>query len=347
MFATYTPGSPSSSNASYTYSTSSSTPVQAFSIGSVNTTTGLGLSLTSVAYGAETSEIFTVSVTGLSGDGYPEGTVAVYNSTTKLCGATLIPLSSYSSSATCSLTAFELAGGPYDDVFATYSPGSPSSSNASYTYSTSTSTPVQAFSIGSVNTTATTTTSLKLSAAQVTYGHEQVEQLTVTVSPQYPGTTPTGTVTISGANCQVTLSSGKGSCTLPAAYFTAGNHQMVATYNGSSNFRRSASAKMTITITTATTTTSLKLSAAQVTYGHEQVEQLTVTVSPQYPGTTPTGTVTISGANCQVKLSSGEGSCTLPAAYFTAGNHQMVATYNGSSNFRRSASARMTIVVVK
>src|ERR1039458_7722383 len=237
-------------NSSFSVSTSVDTAAsnpasgQSFSVGSVNTTTGLGLSSASVAYNSETSEIFTVTVTGLSGDGYPEGTVAVYNSSTKLCGATLIPVGGHSASATCSLTAHELAGGSYSDVFATYSPGTPSSSNASYTYGTSSSTPAQAFSVGTVNTTATTTTSLELSAREVTYGDEQVEQLSVSVSPQHSGTTPTGTVTISGANCQITLSSRKGSCTLPATYFNAGNRQMVATYNGSSAFKRSDAGKI-------------------------------------------------------------------------------------------------------
>ena len=347
VFATYSPGTPSSSNASYTYGTSSSTPVQSFSVGSANTTTGLGLSSASVAYDSETSEIFTVTVTGQTGDGHPEGTVAVYNSTTKLCSATLIPVGGHSASVTCSLTAHELAGGSYSDVFATYSPGTPSSSNASYTYGTSSSTPVQSFSVGSANTTTSTTTSLELSAREVTYGDEQVEQLSVSVSPQHSGTTPTGTVTISGANCQITLSSGKGSCTLPATYFNAGNRQMVATYNGSSSFKRSASGKETITIAAATTTTSLKLSATKVTYRDEQVEQLSVSVSPQYPGIRPTGTVTISGANCQIGLSSGKGSCRLSPTQFGTGNRQMVATYNGNQNFRRSASTKQTISVVR
>jgi hypothetical protein len=340
-------------NTSFSISTSAdtaaSTPAsgQTFSVGSVNTTTGLGLSLASVAYGSETSEIFTVTVTGQSGDGYPEGTVTVYNSSTELCSVTLNANSAYSAVATCSLTAHELAGGSYSDVFATYSPGTPSSSNASYTYGTSSSTPVQAFSVASVKTAATTTTSLELSARRVTYGDEQVEQLSVSVSPQYQGATPTGTVTISGANCQITLLAGKGSCTLPATYFNAGNRQMVATYNGSSAFKRSASAKRTVTIDTATTTTSLELSVAQVTYGHEQVEQLSVSVSPQYPGIRPTGTVTISGANCQIGLSSGKGSCRLSPTQFGTGNRQMVATYNGNQNFRRSASAKQTISVVR
>jgi hypothetical protein len=347
VFATYSPGTPSSSNASYTYGTSGSTPVRSFSVGSANTTTGLALSSASVIYDSETSEIFTVTVTGQSGHGQPEGTVAVYSSSTKLCSATLYPVGGHNASATCSLTAHELAGGSYSQVFATYSPGTPSSSNASYTYGTSSSTPVQAFSVASVKTTATTTTSLELSARRVTYGDEQVEQLSVSVSPQYPGATPTGTVTISGANCQITLLAGKGSCTLPLAYFSAGNRNMVATYNGSSDFKHSASAKRTVTIDTATTTTSLKLSATTVTYRDEQVEQLSVSVSPEYPGTTPTGTVTISGANCRIGLSSGNGSCRLSPAQFGTGNRQMVATYNGSHNFRRSASVKQTIAVVR
>jgi hypothetical protein len=340
-------------NTSFSITTSADTAAsnpasgQAFSVGSANTTTGLGLSSASVAYDSETSEIFTVTVTGQTGDGHPEGTVAVYNSSTKLCSATLIPVGGHSASVTCSLTAHELAGGSYSDVFATYSPGTPSSSNASYTYGTSSSTPVQSFSVGSANTTTSTTTSLELSAREVTYGDEQVEQLSVSVSPQHSGTTPTGTVTISGANCQITLSSGKGSCTLPATYFNAGNRQMVATYNGSSAFKRSASGKETITIAAATTTTSLKLSATKVTYRDEQVEQLSVSISPEYPGIMPTGTVTISGANCQIGLSSGKGSCRLSPTQFGTGNRQMVATYNGNQNFRRSASTKQTISVVR
>ncbi len=262
------PAAGSYASSSFSVSTSADTVAanpasgQSFSVGSASTTTGLALSSASVAYDSETSEIFTVTVTGQTGDGHPEGTVAVYNSTTKLCSATLIPVGGHSASVTCSLTAHELAGGSYSDVFATYSPGTPSSSNASYTYGTSSSTPVQSFSVGSASTTTSTTTSLELSAREVTYGDEQVEQLSVSVSPQHSGTTPTGTVTISGANCQITLSSGKGSCTLPATYFNAGDRQMVATYNGSSSFKRSASGKETITIVAATTTTRLCCAAS-------------------------------------------------------------------------------------
>ena len=69
---------------------------------------------------------------------------------------------------------------------------------------------------------ATTKTVLNLSANKVTYGHEQVENISVTVSPEYPGTVPTGSVTISGTDCHITLAAGKGSCTLSSAKFGSG-----------------------------------------------------------------------------------------------------------------------------
>jgi hypothetical protein len=309
--------------------------------------------LASVAYGSETSEIFTVTVTGQSGDGHPEGTVAVYNSTTKLCGATLIPVVGHSASVTCSLTAHELAGGSYSQVFATYSPGTPSSSNASYTYGSSSSTPAQAFSVASVKTTATTMTSLELSARRVTYGDEQVLYLSVTVSPRYPGSAATGTVTIKESTttlCVLKLSSGKRSCRLAARRLNAGTYHLVATYSGSTNFKGSTSARETLIVTKATSKTALKLSATRVTYGHEQVLYLSVTVFPRYPGSVATGTVTIKESTttlCVLKLSSGKRSCRLAARRLNAGTYHLVATYGGSTNFKGSTSAKESLTVAK
>ena len=197
VFATYTPAVPSSSNGTYTYGTSTST-AQAFSVASANTTTGLGLSTASVAYGSETAEVFTVTVTGLSGDGYPEGTVVVYNSSSELCSVALSANSTYSAVASCSLGAFELAGGAYNDVFATYIPGVPSSSSSSYTYGTSTS-PVQAFSVASANTT----TGLGLSTASVAYGSETSETFTVTVTGLSGDGYPEGTVVVYNSSTEL------------------------------------------------------------------------------------------------------------------------------------------------
>jgi hypothetical protein len=97
---------------------------------------------------------------------------------------------------------------------------------------------------------ATSKTALRLSAAKVTYGHEQVEHLSVTVSPQFPGSMPTGTVTVkasTGTLCVITLSSGKGSCRLSPKRLKARTYSLVATYGGSTNFKGSTSVK-TLTV---------------------------------------------------------------------------------------------------
>jgi hypothetical protein len=97
----------------------------------------------------------------------------------------------------------------------------------------------------------------------------------------------------------------------------------------------------------AATKTTLALSVAKVTYGHEQVEHVSVTVARQSSGTTPTGTVTISGTLCRIKLASGKGSCTLSAKRFSVGSHSIVATYSGSAEYVGSASAKKTLTVVR
>jgi hypothetical protein len=345
-------------NAAFSVSTSVDTAAsnpasgQSFSVGSANTTTGLVLSSASVAYDSETSEIFTVTVTGQSGDGHPEGTVAVYSSTTKLCGATLTPIGGHGASATCSLTAHELAGGSYSQVFATYSPGTPSSSNASYTYGTSSSTPAETFSVIPVNITTSTTTSLELSALKVTYGDEQVEQFSVTVSPSYTGPVPNGTVVVKKSTttlCTITLLSAKGSCSLTSEELPARSFSVYANYAPNTSFVGSTSfkTKTTVTVARASTKTTLKLSAGKVTFGHEQSERLSVSVSPQFSGTMPTGAVTISGTSCVIKLSGGNGSCMAKANTFHVGSHSLVAHYWGDGNFTGSLSAIQTIAVVR
>jgi hypothetical protein len=113
----------------------------------------------------------------------------------------------------------------------------------------------------------------------------------------------------------------------------------------------SSAVSNSVTPAKATSETSLKLSSKKVTYGDEQVEHLSVTVSPQHPGTTPTGTVTIKASAttlCVIKLASGAGSCKpLSARELNAGAYSLVATYSGSTNFKGSTSAKETLTVAK
>jgi hypothetical protein len=110
------------------------------------------------------------------------------------------------------------------------------------------------------------------------------------------------------------------------------------------------SASTSLTVCKATSKTTLRLSAAKVTYGHEQTEHLSVTVSPQHPGTTPTGRVKVKQPTttlCVITLKSGKGKCTLSAKKLKAGTYHLAATYGGSTNFTGSTSAKETLTVVR
>ncbi len=192
----------------------------------------------------------------------------------------------------------------------------------------------------------TGTPALQLSSSRVTYGHEQSDQLSVTVSSLHSGSTPAGSVTIkesATALCVIRLKSAGGSCRLTPRQLKARTYRLVATY-GHSN-----SAK-TLTIERATSKTVLKLSARRVTYGLERVEHLSIMVFPQYSGGTPTGTVTIKESTarlCVIRLSSAKGSCVLSADRLAPGSYRLVAVYGGSVDFDGSSVYKVALTVGK
>jgi hypothetical protein len=166
---------------------------------------------------------------------------------------------------------------------------------------------------------------------------------------------PPGKVTVSDGtrSCKATLSGSDGiatgSCSI--AEQAVDNYLLTASYTGGSYFvPSSTSASTSLTVTKATSTTALKLSAAKVTYGDEQLEHLSVTVSPEHSGSRPTGTVRVKESSttlCVITLSSAKGSCKLSAKKLKAGTYRLVATYRGSTNFKSSTSAKETLTVAK
>ena len=312
----------------FTYSAAVSAAVSTTTITSVTSNPVVG---ESVSIGVEVTGPSTTA-----GSTTPTGQVTVTDDT-RSCKATLSGLNG-TATGKCSIT--EKAPGMYS-LTASY-PGDANFDSST----TSASTPLMVAK-------ATSKTALKLSNARVIYGDEQVLQLSVTVSPQYSGTTPTGTVTVKESTttlCVIKLSSGKGSCTLPGEKLNAGTYQLVATYGGSTDFDGSASAKETLTVAKASSKTALKLSNARLTYGDEGAEHLSVTVSPEFTGLTPTGTVTIKESTttlCTITLSAAKGSCTLSAKKLSVGTYSLVATYGGSTNFKGSTSAKETLTVIK
>ncbi len=382
VVATYAAGT--SSNGDFSYNTSTSTPAQSFTVNSSvsiePTTTSLTPTIaSSTTYGSETTESFAGTVTGQSGDGYPEGTVTVYyGSPTQvaLCSQLLPAGSGDVSSFTCSLTATQLGVGSYTSVVAVYSPGGTSSSNASFTYTTSTSSPVQSFTVNPASESTTTALTPTI-ASSTTYGSETTETFAGTVTGQSGDGIPQGTVTVSYGSattlCTVNpLSGGSGnsvgfSCSLTATQLPSGTYSnVVATFTSTGassnpNFTYTGSASspaqsFTVSPEAENTTTALTPTiASSTTYGSETTETFAGTVTGQSGDGIPQGTVTVSYGSattlCQSTLSGGSGdvanfSCSLTATQLPSGPYtNVVATYaagtssNGDFSYNGSASS--------
>jgi hypothetical protein len=151
---------------------------------------------------------------------------------------------------------------------------------------------------------------------------------TVNVSVTVSGgiTSPIGTVDITGAdtNCSISLSGGSGNCNV--TFDTVGSKTLTATYNGDSTHVGSSDTE-DHTVKANTTTTIVVDTPDPSAINQVVTVGATVTGGP----TTPTGTVSISGAdvNCVITLSAGSGTCN---AIFTSGGAKiLMATYNGDA----------------
>jgi hypothetical protein len=194
------------------------------------------------------------------------------------------------------------------------------------------------------------TLTLAESASKVTYGDEQAEKFTATVTSA-DGGTPTGTVTVVDANtdiCRITLSGGTGTCTLPTTVLRSdATTQLTATYSGDATYI-AADATASLNIATASTTTSVTLSKTSVTYGSKYQTEAEVTVKPEYSGT-PTGVVAVYGNGgllCVATISDGKGECGVPDG-LNAARYKVTASYDGDSNFNTSNSAATYLTVAK
>jgi ketopantoate hydroxymethyltransferase len=253
---------------------------------------------------------------------------------------------SYSAVATCSLTAYELAAGAYSDVFATYIPGIPSSSNSSYTYVTSSST-VQAFSVGSANTTRTTVSE---SPTKVTYGHESASLLSVTVTTHDGGAVPNGekvTVHVGAITCTAALKGGKGACSVAKTALPVGSYPVSATYGGDANLRGSSGSSVSrLTVSKDTTRTSVSESPANVTYGRESASLISVAVTTRYGEAVPNGetvTLYVGNVTCTAMLKGGTGNCRIATTALPVGSYPVLATYGGDANLSGSSVSELTV----
>jgi hypothetical protein len=141
-------------------------------------------------------------------------------------------------------------------------------------------------------------------------------------------------VIITGAdtNCNITLSSGSGSCNV--IFNTIGAKTLTATYSGDMNYVSSSNTAAHTVVqgpSTATITSDLPDPSA---VGQNVSVHVTVTGA----GATPLGTVAVtSGAlNCSITLVGGSGSCNL--VFPTTGSFVINAAYSGDANYTPSAT---------
>ena len=172
------------------------------------------------------------------------------------------------------------------------------------------------------------------------------QPVTVSVSVT-ADTIPTGTVNITGAdsNCTITLTNGSGSCVV--IFTSLGSKTLTAyyagddTHNPSSDTENHTVVPVTTEVTITADTPDPSLIGATVTVGVEVNNANTW-------GSMPTGTVTISGADgtvptCTINLSSGTGNCNVN--FGTDGTKTLTATYNGDSTHDSSTDTEEHVVI--
>ena len=160
---------------------------------------------------------------------------------------------------------------------------------------------------------------------------------TVTVTFAVTGSaTPTGTVTITGQDqgcaTPVTLSGGTGSCQV--IFNSTGDKTLTATYTPDGPTFNGSQGTVVHSVELSPTTTTI---TADNPDPSEIGQTVNVTVTVTGGSTTPTGTVTIAGAdtNCIITLSGGTGSCNVN--FSAAGVRTLTATYNGDSTHAASS----------
>lgn len=199
------------------------------------------------------------------------------------------------------------------------------------------------------STVSTPTVAVTPSASSIT----TAQSLTVSVAVSGSGTTPTGSVTLSGGgytSSATALSSGAASFTIPASTFSAGTVALTATYtpdSSSTSAYTTATGSASITVTTVAATTptvTVTPSATSIT----TAQSLTVAVAVTGSGTTPTGTVTLAGGgytSSAATLSNGTASFTIAAGALSAGSDTLTATYTPSTSTYTTATGTATVTV--
>lgn len=160
-------------------------------------------------------------------------------------------------------------------------------------------------------------------------------------------TIPTGTVNITGAdsNCTITLSNGSGSCVV--IFTSLGSKTLNAFYVGDDTHNPSSDTESHTVIPTSTEITITADTPDPSLIGATVTVEVEVRNANTW-GTTPAGTVTISGADgtvptCTINLNNGSGNCNVNFA--TDGTKTLTAMYNPTSTHSTSSDTEEHVVI--
>jgi hypothetical protein len=306
----------------------------AFAVTQAVATTTLSMPA-SALYGGETSQVFTVNVTGTGGT--PTGTALVTSDQGPLCTVTLS-----GGAGSCALSATQVDAGTFTNVVAKYS------GDANFAVSGSS---PHSFVV-SPDSTATALTATPSSGA---YGAEASTSFDVSVTSgldeTLPATGETLTVNVGTANCVVTLhpvpGGGRGSCSVAAVDLPVGAYTASATYTGDADLLGSPAAGTTPFAVTADSTTLVVTPVpVSTTYGAEASAGFDVALdtanAEPIPSTGEQVTVHVGGTTCVVTLTpaagGGSGSCAIGNTDLAAGTDPVSAAYSGDADLSPSSA---------
>jgi parallel beta-helix repeat protein len=295
------------------YANSTSAPITQ-TIGIASTTTTLSSSVNPALVGG--TIVLSTHVTSLSG--MPTGTVTFFDGSTVLGSANVLNDFAIFSISTLSLGTHNLtASYAGDGTFA-------ASSSAA---------------LAQVVGKAATTLSLGTSLNPSTFG----QSVTFSASVFTSFGSPTGTVTFfDGSTMLGTATIVNDLATITISTLSAGSHGITAVYGGDGNFSGSSSPVVQEAVSRAASSTSLSASSNVITIG--QSLTFTATVTAATAGFT--GTVTFTdGSNVLGVVQLVNGVAALTTSALTTGNHSVIATYSGDSNFGASASTAAAVTV--
>ena len=179
----------------------------------------------------------------------------------------------------------------------------------------------------------------------------------------FPGVPVTGNVDIYDTSTTpetklgtVTVSGNPATATLPVTFSSTGMHAIVAQYDGDANDLANSSGAVDIAVSIKTPTTTTIYSQGW-TYAPSPIA-LTVTLTGDFTGSAPTGTVTFTDASANNGAGATIGTATLAApvdgeaqaalntSALSAGTHNVTASYSGDANYIGSTSMATEVSVI-